>query len=233
MSRCEPLQYEGMESIDSPCSGFVTVDDHGTPCAGFRQCGSQKGTTGLNPKAHGWDVPMELRCATNPSLTNWSGPIWIYPVYFYRPLPYDPVRPWKVCAARLLLTNTVRWPCADPATGPSPVPHVCPWKVCAARALDMRSPWALPMGAERELSVHWPFDRGLRCAPTRPFQLIGLAGPRRQVVLGVVHGRLQRHHEEDAVRRGWAARAPHLARAARQRHGLGAGQTRTRGHAFS
>lgn len=32
--------YEGMESDVSPCSGFVTVDDEGTPCAGFRQCGS-------------------------------------------------------------------------------------------------------------------------------------------------------------------------------------------------
>ena len=38
---------------------------------------------------------MELRCAENDKLTNWSAPIWIYPVYFYRALPYDPVRPWK------------------------------------------------------------------------------------------------------------------------------------------
>ena len=84
-----------MSSRDSPCSGFVTVDDAGTPCAGFRQCSSSNGTTGLNPAAHSWDVPMELRCAENDKLTNWSAPIWIYPVYFYRALPYDPVRPWK------------------------------------------------------------------------------------------------------------------------------------------
>ena len=38
---------------------------------------------------------MELRCAENAALTNWSDPIYIYPVYFYRALPYDPVRPWK------------------------------------------------------------------------------------------------------------------------------------------
>ena len=38
--------YEGMDSNDVPCSGFVTVDDGGTPCAGLRQCGSGKGTTG-------------------------------------------------------------------------------------------------------------------------------------------------------------------------------------------
>lgn len=87
--------YEGMDSMITPCSGFVTVDDNDVPCAGFRQCGSGKGTTGLNPAAHKWDVPMELRCASNAALTNWSDPIWIYPVYYYRPLPYDPVRPWK------------------------------------------------------------------------------------------------------------------------------------------
>lgn len=87
--------YEGMDSNDEPCSGFATVDDAGVPCAGFRQCGSTKGTTGLNPAAKGWDVPMELRCATNDNLTEWGEPIFIYPAYFYRSLPYDPVRPWK------------------------------------------------------------------------------------------------------------------------------------------
>ena len=39
---------------------------------------------------------MELRCAENPGMTEWSDPIWMYPVYYYRALPYDPVRPWKV-----------------------------------------------------------------------------------------------------------------------------------------
>jgi len=87
--------YEGMYSDITPCSGFVTVDDNNVPCAGFRQCGSSKGTTGLNPAAKDWDVPMELRCAQNGNLTTWSDPIWMYPVYYYRPLPYDPVRPWK------------------------------------------------------------------------------------------------------------------------------------------
>ena len=88
--------YEGMDSTScGPCSGFVSVDDGGTPCAGFRQCGSTRGATGLNPKAHSWDVPMEVRCAKNSTLTDWSDPIWIYPAYYYRGLPYDPVRPWK------------------------------------------------------------------------------------------------------------------------------------------
>jgi hypothetical protein len=87
--------YEGMDSNSVPCAGFVTVDDDGTPCAGFWQCASDKGTTGLNPQAKSWDVPMELRCAENDALTNWSDPIYIYPVYNYRALPYDPVRPWK------------------------------------------------------------------------------------------------------------------------------------------
>ena len=87
--------YEGMDSDSVPCAGFITVDDAGTPCAGFRQCSSGKGTTGLNPHAKSWDVPMELRCAENAALTNWSDPIYLYPVYNYRALPYDPVRPWK------------------------------------------------------------------------------------------------------------------------------------------
>jgi hypothetical protein len=52
-----------MDSEITPCSGFVTVDDAGAPCAGFRQCGSNKGTTGLNPAAQSWDVPMEVRTA--------------------------------------------------------------------------------------------------------------------------------------------------------------------------
>jgi hypothetical protein len=29
--------WEGFTSDTSPCSGFVTVDDEGVPCAGFRQ----------------------------------------------------------------------------------------------------------------------------------------------------------------------------------------------------
>ena len=30
--------YKGMDSDAEPCSGFVTIDDNGTVCAGFRQC---------------------------------------------------------------------------------------------------------------------------------------------------------------------------------------------------
>ena len=83
--------HAGMESHNSPCSGFVTVDDDGIPCAGFRQCSSSKGVAGGQP----WDVPLELRCANNTNLTSWSDPIYLYDVFFYRALPYDPVRPWK------------------------------------------------------------------------------------------------------------------------------------------
>lgn len=86
----------GMDSTScGPCSGFVAVDDKGVACAGFRQCGSTKGATVLNPQAHSWDVPMEVRCAQNLNLTSWGSPEWIYPAYYYRALPYDPVRPWK------------------------------------------------------------------------------------------------------------------------------------------
>ena len=88
--------YEGMDSESSPCSGFVTIDEKGIPCAGFRQCGSSKGTTELNPSANSWDVPMEMRCSLNDiTMSNWTNPIWMYPVYYYRALPYDPVRPWQ------------------------------------------------------------------------------------------------------------------------------------------
>ena len=84
--------YEGFSSNISPCSGFVTVDDEGVPCAGFRQCNSLSGLTGLNPHAQPWDAPLELRCAENDNLTEWSAPEYIFPVYYYRALPYDPVR---------------------------------------------------------------------------------------------------------------------------------------------
>ena len=91
--------YEGMNSTaasyNSPCSGFMTVDDAGTPCAGFRQCTSTQGVVFINPEAKIWDVPMELRCATNSNMTKWSEPIWIHDIYYNRWLPYDPPRPWK------------------------------------------------------------------------------------------------------------------------------------------
>ena len=52
--------YEGMDSTScGPCSGFVTVDDEGTPCAGFRQCGSTKGATGLNRDRTGTPGPAK------------------------------------------------------------------------------------------------------------------------------------------------------------------------------
>ena len=38
-------------------------------CAGFRQCGSSKGVAG---SANDWDVPLELRCALDDSLTTWA-----------------------------------------------------------------------------------------------------------------------------------------------------------------
>jgi hypothetical protein len=88
--------YEGMNSSNSPCSGFVTVGDDGVPCAGFRQCTSSRGATGLNPQAQAWDVPLELRCAKDgANMTQWGESEFILPFYYFRGLPYDPVRPWK------------------------------------------------------------------------------------------------------------------------------------------
>ena len=59
------------------------------------QCGSITGLTGLNPKANKWDAPLEIRCAKNANLTEWGEPEYLFPVYYYRGLPYDPTRPWK------------------------------------------------------------------------------------------------------------------------------------------
>jgi hypothetical protein len=73
----------------SPCSGFVTVDDDGVPCAGFRECG------GNWPGRSNAQVPLEFRCAKNAALTDWTGPEYAFWFYFNRNLPYDPVRPWK------------------------------------------------------------------------------------------------------------------------------------------
>lgn len=87
--------YKGMDSNTDPCSGFATVDDDGTVCAGFRQCGSSKGIQA--PGYHDWDVPLEVRCALNDNLTAWNdaSPEYLFNVSFYRPVPYDPARPWK------------------------------------------------------------------------------------------------------------------------------------------
>lgn len=84
--------YKGMASEDEPCSGFLTKDDDGTVCAGFRQCSSTRGVAG---SVHPWDVPLELRCATNASLSEWAEPEYLFNVSFYRAVPYDPARPWR------------------------------------------------------------------------------------------------------------------------------------------
>jgi len=90
--------YAGMDSNTDPCSGFLTKDENGTVCAGFRQCGSNKGVTG---SANNWDVPLELRCAGDDALTSWptdqDGPDYnfLFNVSFWRAIPYDPARPWK------------------------------------------------------------------------------------------------------------------------------------------
>lgn len=86
--------YAGMDSESTPCSGFVTKDpdDNNKVCAGFRQCGSNKGVAGGKP----WDVPLELRCALADDLSSWStDPEYLFNVSFYRAVPYDPARPWK------------------------------------------------------------------------------------------------------------------------------------------
>ena len=88
--------YMGMDSYSDPCSGFIVKDDSapGPPriCAGFRQCGSRRGVRGMHP----WDVPLELRCAMDDTLTEWSSePEYLFNVSWYRPIPYDPARPWR------------------------------------------------------------------------------------------------------------------------------------------
>ncbi|EDQ91676.1 uncharacterized protein MONBRDRAFT_5591 [Monosiga brevicollis MX1] len=83
--------YAGFTSDDSPCSGFAVADDDGSLYVGFRQCSSTTGVQGGHP----WDVPLELRRATNSSLLSFGANLYLYNVSFYRALPYDPVRPWK------------------------------------------------------------------------------------------------------------------------------------------
>ena len=85
--------YAGMRSHITPCSGYLTKDDSNRVCAGFRQCSSTKGVTGM---PHPWDVPLELRCALDDNMTAWSqDPEYLFNVSFWRPVPYDPARPWR------------------------------------------------------------------------------------------------------------------------------------------
>jgi len=90
--------YHGMSSNTDPCSGYVVRDDDGIVCAGFRQCGSE---SGINELPNDWDVPMEIRCAQDQeNLTDWSEDPssenfdYIFPLSFWRAVPYDPARPW-------------------------------------------------------------------------------------------------------------------------------------------
>eukprot|EP01047_Picozoa_sp_COSAG01_P035633 COSAG01_NODE_2746_length_7150_cov_2.735924_4_plen_738_part_00 len=90
--------WNGFISGDEPCSGFMTVDEQGRVCAGFRQCEAGSGPTALNPKAHSWDAPLEIRCtkANDTSLSQFGTPEYIIPVYWNSgEIPYDPPRPWK------------------------------------------------------------------------------------------------------------------------------------------
>ena len=86
--------YKGMDSNTDPCSGFVTQDEDGTVCAGFRQCFSSHGINATGFQS--WDVPLELRCALDDDLKRWAiTPDYLFNVTFYRPVPYDPARPWR------------------------------------------------------------------------------------------------------------------------------------------
>eukprot|EP01052_Picozoa_sp_SAG31_P015328 SAG31_NODE_982_length_10556_cov_18.203883_8_plen_586_part_00 len=93
--RARKEAFEGFSSDDAPCSGFATVDEQGRVCVGFRQCSSKTGLKGLNPHAQPWDAPLELRCTNDSELTSFEEEEWMFPVYYYRALPYDPVRPWR------------------------------------------------------------------------------------------------------------------------------------------
>eukprot|EP00937_MAST-01D_sp_MAST-1D-sp2_P000381 g381.t1 len=90
--------YRGMDSHDSPCSGYLTKDpeDSNRVCAGLRQCSSDKGVDGM---PHAWDVPLELRCALDDNMTAWANTTddidYLFNVSFWRPVPYDPARPWR------------------------------------------------------------------------------------------------------------------------------------------
>eukprot|EP00658_Telonema_sp_P-2_P025722 TRINITY_DN20361_c0_g1_i1.p1 TRINITY_DN20361_c0_g1~~TRINITY_DN20361_c0_g1_i1.p1 ORF type:complete len:447 (-),score=91.10 TRINITY_DN20361_c0_g1_i1:287-1627(-) len=69
----------------------MCIRDRNKVCAGFRQCGSTKGVDG----GAAWDVPLELRCANDSALTGWSeSPEYLFNVSWWRPIPYDPARPW-------------------------------------------------------------------------------------------------------------------------------------------
>eukprot|EP01046_Picozoa_sp_COSAG06_P020149 COSAG06_NODE_1464_length_9373_cov_114.985874_6_plen_562_part_00 len=91
-------RWKGFISGDEPCSGFMTVDERGRVCAGFRQCEAGNGTTVLNPKAHFWDAPLEIRCTTAnaTNLSQFGAPEYIIPIYWNTgEIPYDPPRPWQ------------------------------------------------------------------------------------------------------------------------------------------
>ena len=79
----------------SPCSGFVTIDEKGVPC-GISAMRKFQGNDRIESQCEYMGCSDKMRCSLNgETMTNWTNPIWMYPVYYYRALPYDPVRPWK------------------------------------------------------------------------------------------------------------------------------------------
>lgn len=72
----------------SPLAGFVQLDDSGVPCAGF----NQRHVPG-HPMP--WNTPLGVVCAKNAALTEWGEPEILFPVNFWKGLPYDPIAPWR------------------------------------------------------------------------------------------------------------------------------------------
>ena len=96
------------------------------------------------------------RCATNEKLTNWSAPIWMFPVYYYRPLPYDPVRPWKDADGKVrgfsLSLFVFKYPIAQRESATAP-------------AGDVRNHWLSMLLELRALSGSLRLPHLYGCAP--------------------------------------------------------------------
>jgi hypothetical protein len=85
-------------------SGFAIADEEtgGQICVGIRcdkckpddpskpLCGLGKDNTSACQQP-----PLALRCATNAAATEWGGYEPMFPVVYYRGLPYDPFRPFR------------------------------------------------------------------------------------------------------------------------------------------
>eukprot|EP01045_Picozoa_sp_COSAG04_P017221 COSAG04_NODE_1507_length_6504_cov_1.860734_3_plen_265_part_00 len=120
-------------------SGFMTLDQHGVACAGFRP----------EDPAPRWPTGLRLRCALDGGNASRFGPMeQLFPVPFYRRLPFDPISPWLDGDGKLYATAAL-----DGCNGTTPPCQRGRCPPCAAGG--QIALWVSDTGALHGPSARW------------------------------------------------------------------------------